>query len=321
MKKVLIIVDKPNWAYDSIAKSLLKYISSKKFIAEIDYIKNSKYEINNLNDNFDLFFFIGWQSIIKKNFFGNYQLIYPNLDKKKIICGIHSHHSWDKRKSMPNKIVYPEKKLIDTLNSLNSINLVSSRLFNIFKDSGLKNGHLTFNGVDTEIFSPEKRKVISKYLRVGYSGSKKHDWRKGITEFIIPASNLNNVKLYIAAPQINYVSHEMMADFYNEIDLYLCASSSEGFSLSVLEALACGIPVISTNVGGCEEIIKNGKNGFLVDRNVEDFKKKIIYFQNKPQEIYNMGKNARQIIEKNWSWKIRVDDWYKFILNSLNLNE
>lgn len=68
MKKILIIVDKPNWAYDLIAKSLLKYITSKDLIIEIDYIKNSKYEINKLNDNFDLFFFMGWQSIIKKIF-------------------------------------------------------------------------------------------------------------------------------------------------------------------------------------------------------------------------------------------------------------
>lgn len=321
MKKILIIVDKPNWAYDSIAKSLKKHIISKDLIIEIDYVKNPKYKIEKLNDNFDLFFFMGWQSIIKKNFFGNYKIIYPNLDKNKIVCGIHSHHSWDEKKSKPDKIIYPNQKLIKILNSLNSVNLVSKRLFDIFKDSGLRNCYLTYNGVDTEIFSPIKKINTLMPLNLGYSGSKKHDWRKGISEFIIPASKLENIKLNIAAPQINYVSHEKMSDFYNNIDIYICASSSEGFSLSVLEALACGKPVISTKVGGCEEIIENGKNGFLVKRDVKKFQEKINFFKKNPQEIEIMGNNARKIINDNWSWNIRSNDWHKFILKALSYNE
>jgi glycosyltransferase involved in cell wall biosynthesis len=48
------------------------------------------------------------------------------------------------------------------------------------------------------------------------------------------------------------------------IDIYVCASDTEGFSNVLLEALACGKPVIATNVGGNPEIITHGENGFLV---------------------------------------------------------
>ena len=48
------------------------------------------------------------------------------------------------------------------------------------------------------------------------------------------------------------------------LDIYVCASDTEGFSNVLLEALSCGKPVIATNVGGNPEIIAHGENGFLV---------------------------------------------------------
>ena len=47
-------------------------------------------------------------------------------------------------------------------------------------------------------------------------------------------------------------------------DLFVLPSLAEGFSLSIVEALAAGLPVIATRVGGAAEIIEDGRNGFLV---------------------------------------------------------
>jgi glycosyltransferase involved in cell wall biosynthesis len=55
-----------------------------------------------------------------------------------------------------------------------------------------------------------------------------------------------------------------MPDFYRRIDLYVQASLSEGMPLGLLEALACGCPVVATSVGGTAEILRDGVEGFLV---------------------------------------------------------
>ncbi|MDI6703226.1 MAG: glycosyltransferase [bacterium] len=47
-------------------------------------------------------------------------------------------------------------------------------------------------------------------------------------------------------------------------DLFLLTSEVESFGLACLEAMACGVPVVATQVGGLPEVIENGKSGFLV---------------------------------------------------------
>ena len=104
-----------------------------------------------------------------------------------------------------------------------------------------------------------------------------------------------------------------MPKFYNKLDAYICASSSEGFSLSVLEACATGIPVISTKVGGCEDLIQDNYNGFLVDRDVNAIKEKIQFLKENPNINIDMGKNNRKTIENYWSWETKVEAWINFI--------
>ena len=51
---------------------------------------------------------------------------------------------------------------------------------------------------------------------------------------------------------------EKIRTFYASCDVWLCASSSEGFYLPTLEAMACRCPVVSTRVGGATDIIQDG---------------------------------------------------------------
>lgn len=53
--------------------------------------------------------------------------------------------------------------------------------------------------------------------------------------------------------------------FMTQADLYFCSSWREGFSISVAEAMCCGLPVISTNCTGPTEILDNGKYGILIN--------------------------------------------------------
>ncbi len=63
---------------------------------------------------------------------------------------------------------------------------------------------------------------------------------------------------------IERVEHAEVFDFYKEADLLLLPSVEEGIANVVLEAMALGLPVVSTNCGGMTEVIEHEKNGWLV---------------------------------------------------------
>jgi glycosyltransferase involved in cell wall biosynthesis len=66
--------------------------------------------------------------------------------------------------------------------------------------------------------------------------------------------------------EFHYRPHQNeIPQLYRRCDVWLCASRREGFHLPPLEAMACRCPVVSTRVGGPQDIIEEGVNGFLVD--------------------------------------------------------
>jgi hypothetical protein len=298
--KILILVDKLNWAYHSIAKSLCKYNLNKDMRFDVLPIKGGIDNIKKAYKKYDLFYVMGFQTFKKLGF----------LPKNKTLAGIHSCHSWDNKKTTPTNVVYPDNELLNHLNSFLRVNAVSQYLYDVFKKSGLENLYCTPNGVDSNVFVPKDNG--NKEFIVGYSGTKTHDWRKGISDYIIPAAEKSGVKVNLAMRSTgSQIPLEDMPSFYNMLDVYVCASVSEGFSLSVLEAASCGIPIISTKITGCTELIKDGKNGFFVDRNIRDISDKINML--KDAELRKtMSSNIRNDVVKYHCWSKKIGKWVNF---------
>jgi glycosyltransferase involved in cell wall biosynthesis len=61
-----------------------------------------------------------------------------------------------------------------------------------------------------------------------------------------------------------YCPRDKLFELYNRADVFVLPSLSESFGMVFLEAMACGLPVIATSVGGIPELVENGVNGFLV---------------------------------------------------------
>ena len=77
---------------------------------------------------------------------------------------------------------------------------------------------------------------------------------------------------------------EDVAKVYNQSKLFVMPSLNEGGPRVCLEAMACGVPVVTTRVGIMLDIIKDGENGFFCDWNAEDMAEKILETRNKETE-------------------------------------
>lgn len=61
------------------------------------------------------------------------------------------------------------------------------------------------------------------------------------------------------------VPHEKVQVYMNQAEVFVLPSLSEGFPVTIIEAMACGLPIVATRVRGVSEIIEDGINGYLVD--------------------------------------------------------
>ncbi len=103
---------------------------------------------------------------------------------------------------------------------------------------------------------------------------------------------------------------EEIAPYLKASDLFVLPSQFEGLSNSLLEAMACGLPVISTRVGGSIEIIESGVNGLLVEYNDEDGLSQAISHVCEDSELAAaLGKHARQTIEKKHAMESIADQY------------
>lgn len=68
----------------------------------------------------------------------------------------------------------------------------------------------------------------------------------------------------IACSKIHFIGPKNnIADYYNNADAFILTSTYEGMPITIIEALLCGIPVLSTPVSGAIDVIENGKNGII----------------------------------------------------------
>ena len=118
--------------------------------------------------------------------------------------------------------------------------------------------------------------------------------------------------------QIPSVSHFSLNQYYSQASILVLPSLIDGFGLVVVEAMACGIPVIITANTGASDIITDGVEGFIIPiRDVEALKDKLEWCYSHPQELAEMGRAARRKAEElNWGlYRQRLADKVQSLLN------
>lgn len=92
--------------------------------------------------------------------------------------------------------------------------------------------------------------------------------------------------------------------YYRRANLYVSASHSDGTSISLLEAMGCGIPALVSDIPGNKEWVEAGVNGWLfADGNVSQLSQSIKNAYMNRKDLPRMGTAARKIVEKRADWE------------------
>jgi glycosyltransferase involved in cell wall biosynthesis len=107
--------------------------------------------------------------------------------------------------------------------------------------------------------------------------------------------------------------------YYSQGSVFCLASIEEGLAMVILQAMACGLPIICTHNTGGGDIVRDGRDGFVVPiRDVESLKEKLIYLYENPKARESMGESARERVQGNFSWSHYGERTVRLYSNILN---
>jgi len=134
---------------------------------------------------------------------------------------------------------------------------------------------------------------------------------RGKVEEYLNKENLNN-KVKFAG----WISHSELPEQLNKLKLLFLPSYTEGLPNIMLEAMACGTPVLATAVGAIPDVIKDNETGFIMeDNSPECIARNVIRALSHP-DLSKIAKNARALVEKEYTYEAAVER-YRNILASL----
>lgn len=111
-----------------------------------------------------------------------------------------------------------------------------------------------------------------------------------------------------------------VASVLSGASFFVLASMSEGISLTLLEAMATGLPVIATRVGGTPEVVSHGKTGLLVSpRSPEELADAMLWMLGQPHARQRMGYESRRRVEERFNLRHTVDAYEQMYLRAFDM--
>ncbi|MCF8297660.1 MAG: glycosyltransferase family 4 protein [Saprospiraceae bacterium] len=210
------------------------------------------------------------------------------------------------------------------------VNVPGSKSRDFWINNGVnpKKVNILHSTIDTEYFKPDNIKKKYDFIYVGRVSPEKqvHLIVKAINELhkidikaslliVGDGSELSKVKSMINHNELNDYIHltgfqKDVNYWLNQAVIYVMCSNSEGLPTSLMQAMACELVCISSDVGNIPDLIHHNENGFIFSA---DFPEKLtalmLYAYKSNQELAAMRKNARKTIIKNHSYKSARKKW------------
>ncbi|MBE6563376.1 MAG: glycosyltransferase family 4 protein [Ruminococcaceae bacterium] len=331
--KVALVVDVENWAYANIARHFKAEI--KDF--DIEIIPMSK-----IDSNVALMWLMCSDSDIVHFFCRGLAISYLGGDLKQTVTAyggdVASFIDEYIRPKLITTCVYDHLFLEDDVDftrllcsEIENYYVSSEKLKNIYEGLGLSHAPkcVITDGTDLSVFYPKNLERLEKLgerpVVVGWVGNSNWvgntDDYKGVHTIIKPAveqlrSEGYNVEFLASDRVSKIIPINEMVNYYEKIDVYVCASKAEGTPNPALESMACGIPVISTDVGIIPDLFgEKQKSLIMEDRSVECLKSKLKYLLDNKRVFKELSAENLESIKK-WEWKYKAEDFKNFILSA-----
>jgi len=266
---------------------------------------------------------------------GKVALRYAKKYNKKVIASIHAIES--QRFALCSEITSRLKLFINSLarayerNFYNRCDLIivsSKSVLKIVRSYGIETKAVIVPlGIDKRFVPKNKEacksllKIPSETFVIGYVGRISHEKNLRLLKQVFDELPIEK-KLLLIVGQGSYWQKRVLKDsknvritgwvryvedYLNAMDVYVLPSFTETSSLSTLEAMACGLPVVVTPVGAIKEYIKNGYNGFLFNPRDKKALFKILMKLYKNLGLRKkLASNARKSVQKfNWDLTVK----------------
>lgn len=312
--KILYIADVPNWSFDIKGKQYRRYL--QQFDIDIGYFKtdlHAEYQDRH------------WTEMIKHK---KYDLIWHLhgdnfFNYEKLRSFVQEQNKLGTQVILTQNEVTPYEEIMQKINVFSAYNAISANnpwVLENFNKAGFTNILKTYDGVDLNVFGHDVP-IQKRDFKVFFSSSVMRLEHKGyhiLEEIKQLLSNRTDIEFVevIADSFDNKRTQEEMNYAYNECQVFLCLSKSEGGPCTLLEAAACGLVPIMTEVGYCNYF----KNLFVVERDAVAFAEKIIFLKDNPQTLIKMSRGiSKEIL--SWDVKFMSQHWGHFAQQVLLRNK
>lgn len=163
---------------------------------------------------------------------------------------------------------------------------------------------------------PKKDKIF-RMIFVGGMNLRKgvHYLLQAVSELKLPNSELvlaggldDEIKPFFrkysgAFRYLGHIPQTELFKIYSESSVFVIMSIEEGLAMVIPQAMACGLPIIATVNSGASDIIRDGKEGFIIAaRDIEKLKEKLIFLYDNQEVGETMGQLAKTRVQTDFSW-------------------
>ncbi len=129
---------------------------------------------------------------------------------------------------------------------------------------------------------------------------------------------IKNLKLESRIKFLGHVPYENIPKYLHEADIFIRPSLSEGFGNSFIEAMAAGLPVIATSVGGIPDFLINEETGLFCEvNNPESIARQVTRLLNDPVLMTKLKENGPKLAREQYDWDLIVSEMKSRVFQSL----